>query len=234
MTEDVITVPPRLQLRFRLLSDATFGRGEGVPGEVDAEVQHDNLGMPYFGARALKGVLAQECADLLYALGQKSEEDRWWQAAAMLFGRPGSSNDDAGALIVGDAQLPPKLRQAIAYAVLNKQSKKQVISRSQVLASLTTVRKQTANSVETGAPMDQTLRAMRVVLRGTEFIAPLRFRTAVSEDALALLAACVASLRRLGMGRNRGRGEVEAWLTDDQGNPAAKYLERFVTEVAQA
>jgi hypothetical protein len=230
MTEDVITVPPRLQLRFKLLSDATFGRGEGVPGEVDAEVQHDDLGMPYFGARALKGVLAQECADLLYALGQKSEKDRWWQAAAMLFGRPGSSNDDAGALIVGDAQLPPKLRQAIAYAVIKTRG----ISRSQVLASLTTVRKQTANSVETGAPMDQTLRAMRVVLRGTEFIAPLRFRTAVSEDALALLAACVASLRRLGMGRNRGRGEVEAWLTDDQGNPAAKYLERFVTEVAQA
>jgi len=230
MTEDVITVPPRLQLRFRLLSDATFGRGEGVPGEVDAEVQHDDLGMPYFGARALKGVLAQECADLLYALGQKSEKDRWWQAAAMLFGRPGSSNDDAGALIVGDAQLPPKLRQAIAYAVIKTRG----ISRSQVLASLTTVRKQTANSVETGAPMEQTLRAMRVVLRGTEFIAPLRFRTAVSEDALALLAACVASLRRLGMGRNRGRGEVEAWLTDDQGNPAAKYLERFMTEVAQA
>ncbi|MBO9346146.1 MAG: hypothetical protein J7601_10535 [Chloroflexi bacterium] len=230
MTEDVITVPPRLQLRFKLLSDATFGRGEGVPGEVDAEVQHDDLGMPYFGARALKGVLAQECADLLYALGQKSEKDRWWQAAAMLFGRPGSSNDDAGALIVGDAQLPPKLRQAIAYAVIKTRG----ISRSQVLASLTTVRKQTANSVETGAPMDQTLRAMRVVLRGTEFIAPLRFRTAVSEDALALLAACVASLRRLGMGRNRGRGEVEAWLTDDQGNPAAKYLERFMTEVAQA
>jgi len=230
MTEDVITVPPRLQLRFKLLSDATFGRGEGVPGEVDAEVQHDDLGMPYFGARALKGVLAQECADLLYALGQKSEKDRWWQAAAMLFGRPGSSNDDAGALIVGDAQLPPKLRQAIAYAVIKTRG----ISRSQVLASLTTVRKQTANSMETGAPMDQTLRAMRVVLRGTEFIAPLRFRTAVSEDALALLAACVASLRRLGMGRNRGRGEVEAWLTDDQGNPAAKYLERFVTEVAQA
>jgi len=230
MTEDVITVPSRLQLRFKLLSDATFGRGEGVPGEVDAEVQHDDLGMPYFGARALKGVLAQECADLLYALGQKSEKDRWWQAAAMLFGRPGSSNDDAGALIVGDAQLPPKLRQAIACAVIKTRG----ISRSQVLASLTTVRKQTANSVETGAPMDQTLRAMRVVLRGTEFIAPLHFRTTVSEDALALLAACVASLRRLGMGRNRGRGEVEAWLTDDQGNPAAKYLERFMTEVAQA
>jgi len=223
-----MTSLPQLQLRFRLLSDATFGRGEGVPGEVDAEVQHDDLGMPYFGARALKGVLAQECADLLYALGQ-SEVGRWREVAAALFGRPGSSNDEAGALIVGDAQLPPKLRQAVAYAVI-----KQGTSRYQVLTSLTTVRKQTANSVETGAPMDQTLRAMRVVLRGTEFIAPLYFRTAVSEDALALLAACVASLRRLGMGRNRGRGEVEAWLTDPQGNPAAMHLDRFIAEVAKA
>jgi hypothetical protein len=216
-----------LQLHFRLLSDATFGRGEGVPGEVDAEVQHDALGLPSFGARALKGVLVQECADVLYALNQ-IEGGHWWNAAAALFGRPGSTGEVAGALIVGDAQLPPALRQAVAYAV------ERGMPRSQVLASLTTVRKQTANNVETGAPMDQTLRAMRVVLRGTEFIAPVHFRSEIGDDALALLAACVAGLRRLGMGRNRGRGEVEAWLTDQHNNPVTVHFDRFIAEVANA
>lgn len=218
---------PTLQLHFQLLSDATFGRGEGVPGEVDAEVQHDALGLPYLGGRALKGVLAQECADLLYALGQK-EGDRWWQAAADLFGTPGSTGDATGALIVGDAQLPHALRLAVARAV------EQGVSPHHVLASLTTVRKQTANNVKTGAPLDETLRAMRVVLRGTEFIADLNFRVEVNEDALALLAACVAGLRRLGMGRNRGRGEVKAWLTDAQNAPVVAHFERFVAEVRKA
>lgn len=217
---------PPLQLHFTLKSDATFGRGEGVPGEVDAEVQHDESGLPYFGGRALKGVLVQECADLLYALRQK-KDDRWWKVAAALFGAPGSTGETTGALIVGDALLPEKLRRAVDYAV------SQGISRRQVLASLTTVRKQTANDVETGAPLDQTLRAMRVVLRETEFVAPLRFRSDVGEDELALLAACVAALRRLGMGRNRGRGEVEAWLMDQQGNRVTAYFDRFVAEVAR-
>jgi hypothetical protein len=218
---------PTLQLHIKLKSDATFGRGDGVPGEVDAEVQHDALGLPYFGGRALKGVLTQECADLLFALHQL-DGDRWWKAAAELFGRPGSTGDMAGALIVGDAQLPEVLRRAVAYA------EGQGLSAHQVLAALTTVRKQTANDVETGAPLDQALRAMRVVLRETEFVAPLQFRTEASDDALALLAACAAALRRLGMGRNRGRGEVECWLTDEHGAKVTSHVERFIAEVRQA
>lgn len=218
---------PTLQLHIRLKSDTTFGCGEGVPGEVDVEVQHDALGLPYFGGRALKGILAQECADVLYTLGQ-SEQDRWWQAARSLFGMPGSTHDEAGALIVGDAQLPRSLRLAVAHAV------EKGIPPHWVLASLTTVRQQTANDVVTGAPMDETLRAMRVVLRETEFVASLQFRADVSDDALALLAACVAALRRLGTGRNRGRGEVECWLTDEQGSKVTVHFERFIREVRSA
>lgn len=218
---------PTLRLHIRLKSDATFGRGDGVPGEVDAEVQHDALGLPFYGGRALKGVLAQECADLLYALNQ-SEGERWWQAAETLFGRPGSTVDMAGILIVGDARLPEKLRGAVAEAVA------QGLSAHQVLAALTTIRRQTANDVETGAPQDETLRAMRVVLHEAEFIAPLRFRAAPTEDALALLSACVAALRRIGMGRNRGRGEVECWLTDEQDEKITSHFERFVNEVSRA
>lgn len=31
-----------LELHLKLLSDATFGRGDGVAGLVDAEVEHDS------------------------------------------------------------------------------------------------------------------------------------------------------------------------------------------------
>jgi len=219
-----------LKLNFKLKSDATFGRGDGVPGEVDAEVQYDTLGLPYYGGRALKGVLVMECADLLFALKQK-EGDRWWNAAARLFGTPGSTAETTGALIVGDAGLSQALRDAVRYAILP--DRESSLSARQILASLTTIRKQTASDVETGAPQDQTLRAMRVVLRETTFVAPLRFQFDVGQDELALVAACVAAVRRLGTGRNRGRGEVEAWLTDEQGLSVSAHFDRFASEVAR-
>jgi len=220
-----------LKLTFTLLSDTTFGRGDGVVGEVDAEVQHDELGLPYFGGRTLKGVLVMECADLLFALNQ-SESGRWWNAAAMLFGLPGSTEKATGALIVGDACLPSELCEAVRFAT--SKGRKAPLLAEQILASLTTIRKQTANDVATGAPQDETLRAMRVVLRKTTFTAPLRFRIEVGDDELALLAACVQALRRLGTGRHRGRGEVEAHLTNVQGLQVTDHFDRFVAEVAHA
>lgn len=134
----------------------------------------------------------------------------------------------AGTLMVGDARLPAALHKAIERAV------DEGLTAHQVLTALTAVRRQTANDITTGAPQDETLRAMRVVLRGTEFVAPLRFRSEPSDDALALLSACVAALRRLGMGRNRGRGEVECWLSDEQGKRVTAHFERFLKEVTQA
>ncbi len=215
---------PQMMLHFELLSDATFGRGDGVPGEVHAETQHDALGLPYLGGRTLKGLLAMECADTLFALGA-ARGARWRTAAEILFGSPGSDGSATGALIVGDARLPEKLRKAVAFAVEHG------IPRRQILASLTAIRRQTASDIETGAPLDQTLRAMRVVLRGTVFAAPLRFRTEVSADALGLLAASAQSFRRLGTGRHRGRGEIKAWLTDTNGESLGKYFEHFSKEV---
>ncbi len=219
---------PIMHLKFTLKSDTTFGRGDGVPGEVDAEVQHDEYGLPYLGGRTLKGLLAMECANLLYALKQDSTDGRWWKAAKTLFGVPGSTLAETGALIIGDACLPVKLRQAVEAEIRTNR-----LTPVQVLSSLTTIRQQTANSTTTGAPLDQSLRAIRVIVRETSFLAALCFRGEIGEDELSLLAACVAALRRLGTGRNRGRGEVEAWLVDETGSTQITHLERFYTEVTK-
>lgn len=56
------------KLQFDLRSAATFGRGDGVAGLVDEEVEHDGDGLPFLRGRTLKGLLAEECANILYAL----------------------------------------------------------------------------------------------------------------------------------------------------------------------
>jgi hypothetical protein len=60
---------------------------------------------------------------------------------------------------------------------------------------------------------------MRVVLRGTTFVAPLGLAREPDADTLALLAACVLALRRGGTGRNRGRGRLQVELCDGGGLP---------------
>jgi len=216
------------RLKITLKSDATFGRGDGVAGVVDSEVQHDAYGLPYLGGRALKGLLGEECANILFALGQQGRAEGWYAAAQRLFGSPGSSNEDQSLLHIGDARLPEDLRRAVEGGIERGE-----LTREQVLHSLTAIRRQTAMNVE-GAPQKETLRATRVVLRQTPFEAVLTFLADPTEEDLALLAACVKALRRAGTGRNRGRGELEARLYDAQGEDVTDdHFARFREMVQQ-
>jgi CRISPR/Cas system CSM-associated protein Csm3 (group 7 of RAMP superfamily) len=218
-------------LEIELLSDTTFGRGDGVAGLVDVEVQHDPVGLPYLDGRTLKGLLVAESDDIVYALERSSADkgERWRAAHERLFGRAGETGNDNGLLHVGAARLPQDLHDALAHEVEDPHNP---LSRAGVLDTLTSLRRQTAMD-ETGAPRRETLRTMRVILRGLTFQAPLLFRAAPGEDALALLAATVKAFRRAGTGRNRGRGRVRAALYDGDGvEITAREFERFCQEVS--
>jgi hypothetical protein len=204
-----------LKLHLKLLSDATFGRGEGVAGLVDTEVEHDEYGFPLMRGRTLKGLLTEECDNLRYALSQQwpatdPRLEELGQAAASLFGEPGSTANDEGGLHIGPARLAEDFRQAVIAEIESKR-----LTSAEVLESLTAIRRQTAID-SAGAPKKGSLRALRVVLRETEFSAELAF---IGEPpgnlARGLLAASVMCLHRAGTGRNRGRGRLKAWLCED-------------------
>lgn len=211
-------------LQFKLKSDTTFGRGDGVAGLVDAEVQHDQYGLPYLGGRTVKGLLVMECADILAALPDKQQK-RWQKAASRLFGRPGSTVGEQAQLMIGNAQLPDDLRRAIVEDIKEKR-----LTREKVLESLTTLRRQTAMD-ERGVPKEHSLRTIRLVLRETIFVAALRFMVQPHEDDLMLLAACVAAWRRAGTARNRGHGRLQARLRDSSNVISKIYLTKFINEV---
>jgi len=202
-------------LKLTLLSDASLGRGDGVAGMVDAEVQHDNFGLPYLGGKTLKGLLAATCAEILTALDQAglAQYADWKKSARRLFGSPGSLVESLALMHVGDAQLPETLRQAAAYEAAR--SAGSTWRREDVLNSLTTLRRQTAMDPVTGTFQKATLRTVRVILRDISFSARLDFIDKnPSHTDLALLAACCKGLRRAGTARNRGRGRIAVALYD--------------------
>lgn len=237
-------------LKFTLKSDAAFGRGDGVTGLVDAEIQHDEFGCPYLSGRALKGILVNECADILACLSLERWL-RWSTVAKQLFGQPGSQANDSAGITIGNAQLPDDIRQALkqdrekyvremaatveenginppkSYEDIRVIAENQF--RTEVLQSLTTIRYQTAMDKD-GVPKKHSLRSIRLMMRETTFFAALGSSN-FNDDHLSLLAACTLAFRRAGTGRTRGRGKLKAELLDSNGNPVTdRFYKKFKEE----
>lgn len=198
-------------IRITLKSAATFGRGDGVPGLVDREIEHDAQGFPFLRGKTLKGLLAESAENVAFALegdGEEAQKLPWHQAKITLLGKGGRGLKERGILHIGDAQLPAELREAATDW-----------SKEDVLYSLTGIRRQTAINAD-GGPDHATLRSMRVLLPGITLEAPIHFDQTPSDRQLQLLAAAVLDFRRAGTGRNRGRGWLKAELAGGAGMKA--------------
>jgi hypothetical protein len=200
---------PDYTLEITLLSDTAFSMGAGIAGLVDSEIQHDEYGLPTLSGRAIKGLLTNACSEILYALGQATEEDRWVRAAQSLFGVHGEMIEAAGELCIGDATLAPDLRASLAHTQSHPNPS---VSCLEIIESLTDLRRQTAMN-ECGAPDDETLRAIRVLISGLTLYAPVHFAEDPEDDEKALFAACIKGVKRAGLGRNRGKGKLKFELT---------------------
>jgi len=211
---------PIYRVKIKLLSDTTFGRGEGVAGLIDQEVEHDPYGFPYLRGRTLKGLLSEEGDNLIAML--TNPRPFWERIACDLFGTLGSTIGTMGAVHVGDACLPEDLRQAVAFQI-----KDETLTKTEVLDSLTTIRRQTAIDPQSGTPDEGSLRSFRVVLRDFCFTADLIFEAIPSDEMLSLLAVGALALRRLGSGRNRGRGHVQCTLHDADGNDITHHYANY-------
>lgn len=228
-------------LCFTLLSDAAFSRGDGLAGEVDSEIQYDNLGCPFLSGRALKGILVNECADLLAALKQ-DQRKLWENSACRLFGQPGQLLSEESITRISDACLPEDLRLALRadlearlaqIADQSVQMAEQEKFQSEILQCLTSIRSQTAMD-EDGVAKEHSLRSRRVILRTTPFEAEVIYAGENQEQEsfdMALLAACTASFRRVGSSRTRGLGKLSAWLENQDHQRAINLINPFIEGV---
>jgi hypothetical protein len=186
-------------LQIELLSDATFGRGEGTAGVVDMEVEHDDLGMPFIGGKTVRGLLRDSWLSMCQHFPQDLAE-----AADRVLGRSQATHESCR-LRIGDAVLPQPIQALIRSALEERR-----LTPEAILGGFTAIRHQTAEDRETGAPETTTLRASRVVLRGFRFESPLHWLEGYEPTAtdVRLLALCALATRHGGLLRNRGRGHL--------------------------
>lgn len=194
------------QIEITLKSDTTFGRGDGEAGLVDAEVEQDEYGLPFLRGRALKGLLREECENILFLTA--AVYPNFSAAAKNLFGVGGSGLNEDAEMHIGNAILPQQLKDSVGYQIQEGN-----LNSKDILSSLTAIRRQTAMT-EKGTPRENSLRSMRVILRNITFSADLHFRHnfAPDSDEILLLGVCCRALQRAGLSRNRGRGKLAAKL----------------------
>jgi hypothetical protein len=196
---------PPACLEITLLSDATFSRGEPAPGEVDVEVEHDELGLPFLGGKAVHGLLRDAW------LSMAEHFPTLAPAAARILGVPGHHGEDA-VLAIREATCDEATRAWVERAVNRTNGS---LEPAAVLRALTDVRWQTSLDRSTGGPAAATLRASRVVLRGLSLRAGLRWLASPDDADLCCLAMSALATRHAGFGRNRGRGHIRVTLDGD-------------------
>jgi len=193
--------PKFLELDF--LSDTTLGKGEGTAGEVDVEVDHDELGLPVARGKLIRGLLRDEWLAMRGVFGELEKAEK------RIFGQEGELLGERSILRIGDGVVAEEERVWFEHAVRRPNSRVRV---RDILRSLTDIRRQTAMSRETGAPEKETLRATRVVIRGIRLRAALGWMKDPDGQDLRCLALCVLAVRHAGLGRHRGRGHVRLSL----------------------
>lgn len=221
------------QLQIELLTAASPGRGDGVAGLVDMEVEHEkDTGLPLIKSRTIKGLLADECANIMYSLRsqQNAQLEDWERAAKFIFGSPGSLLSEESMVVFGSARLHPELRSAVRHTLSFRAREKTKYSFTQndVLEAVTVIRRQSSEDLESGCPEDGSFRSTRVLLPGLLFFAPITFLTETPDLVPALLGACALALRHLGSRRNRGRGACKCRLLDDEfSDTTGTHMEQF-------
>jgi CRISPR/Cas system CMR subunit Cmr4 (Cas7 group RAMP superfamily) len=204
-------------LQVTLLSDGCFaGSRAALLQDADTCQELDELGLPVIGGRTLRGLLVEEVAIVVEALGMVGAAAKSYEEAALdLLGQPGQST--RGRLSVGDARYPESARQALAAAAADNPTLRTLAART-----TTVIRRQTRIDEETATAATGSLRATRLIRTGTALQSVLSFdgkplsqATDATDKHRAILASAVRLLRRGGIHRSRGWGRLSAQLLED-------------------
>lgn len=228
-------------LKIKLLSDTIFSGGESIVSISDIDELYDDYKIPYYKGKSIKGNI-RESAELIIENQKKFDEQKArenQEIVKALFGKTflseqsSEQNEDKkelyrddqtqGILRFENASLEYDLKQNLKYLV-----DKKIITKDEIISSLTDIRYATKIDREYGTAKKGSLRSMRVLNKGITFSANIYSERDLTEDELALLLCAVKATRHVGTLRSRGKGQVECTLLSEKINLDDKNIEKLV------
>lgn len=192
----------RWKLTIELQSGLAAGSGVGSPGDVDRDIVHDEYGLPYLPGKRIKGLLRDAYRDVadtgIYSDLPDVDE---------VFGKTG--NIASGPIDFGDAHIGHY--EIIRSWLAGKPP--QIHVRDVVNAYSHRVR-QTAMDPTRGAPLENTLRATRLLNAGITFTSYLTVDSDEGKKWFKHLERAAGALQLAGIARTRGWGELKCTLSE--------------------
>ena len=182
------------QILIKLVSDSCISSGENYNSSIDSDVCYDSYGLPFIPAKRLKGCL-REAGLELQDFGMDIDVNA-------LFGAAGNS---AATFVLGNAKLVDYEKYV---SQLKNCDNAEYTHQQTVLDQFTYVRYQTRIERASGTAEDTSLRAVRVMKKGLEFVADIDIQPEHKEKIEEAISLCCKNLRSMGVNRTRGMGEV--------------------------
>lgn len=197
------------RIKMELLSDLCPASGESLAGVIDTEIKFDDYGFPYIPAKRIKGCLRESAIEIKDLLGENFDD----KSFNRLFGEVGSSIE--GNLKIYDGYLEGYKESFKDFLKIindkNEKKYKPLLKREYIKEMFTSTRTQTKISSQTGTAEDGSLRVLRVINKGNIFYFDLNI-DGENNSEVELLSKCCKVLRRVGLNRTRGYGEVSCEL----------------------
>lgn len=173
---------------------------------VDTDIVHDALGLPYFPGKRLRGLIYESAIEVveMAELCQKPFITR--QTVEELFHRRADSSVE---LVIPNFQLENYRDMAEEWRYL-QQAYGGLIRPESVLETYTSIRFQTALD-ENGTAKKTSLRNIRVLDSNLTFVGKVKVNQE-EERHLQALALAFTNLRQAGMNRNRGFGRIRCTM----------------------
>ena len=195
----------RYILKIKLLSDMCCGTGEGDGIRQDISSTYDKNGFPIIYGRRLKGLLCDKVEFM---------QERGYIAEGMsekIFG----TGYFKGNIRVGNAQLSNINELKEELECLTDDQRK-IINPTSIEEIYTVNRYSTA--IDNGIAKEHSLRIVGMFPKGIEFKAVIEMDFSKDSDEFTVIADACKLLRNMGVGRNRGYGEVRCELSEDEEN----------------
>ena len=195
---------------------------------LDADVVHDEYGLPFFPAKRFKGLLYESALEVLEmsklsGSGLISETD-----LKEVFHHDDTSSDVQ--LVMSDFHMESEEEyKKITYelGVLEK-NYPDLLKPKNVLEAYTSVRYQTA--LNNGIAQKGSLRNMRVVDSGVIFRGSIQLWHG-SENHLRVIALALRNLKTAGLKRSRGFGHIACSMRLDDGRTEQDLIDAAIKEV---
>lgn len=193
----------RYKITIRTVSPLCLSSGK-ADVNVDAEIVHDEYGMPYFPGKRLKGLLYESALEVSEMAALCNVPFMTKQTVEELFHHTISSSVQ---LIIPNLYLPDYEKMIQDWKSIQTVFSS-IVRPADVLDYYTSLRFQTAIDKKTGVAMEHSLRNTRVLHSGIIFTGYIGL-DGEEDRHLQALALAVQNLRRAGLHRNRGFGQIE-------------------------